>query len=164
MCRALSLTLSCALPRFPPQGRKGLEHRPQLAVRHGIPGQHILHLAVSERAVQAKHVQFVSGVTWLLSGSRLCCGTSYPSCVPSLLLLVSCVAGAFASGLEVGGACRITLGSQQVQRLHPLLQEEGGKALAAPPFSPAPPVFTSRPPPVFAPHPILAHPPDPAPS
>lgn len=166
MCRALSLTLSCALRASHHRGRKGFDIALNLLFAMAFLASTFSILAVSERAVQAKHVQFVSGVHVATFWLSALLWDLLSFLVPSLLLLVSCVAlGPFPLRLGLGGACRITLGSQQVLAAPPLLREEGGKALAAPPFSPAPSRLHLPPPPVFAP-PTRSwpHPPGPRPS
>lgn len=165
--------LSCALLASHHRGRKGFDIALNLLFAMAFLASTFSILAVSERAVQAKHVQFVSGVHVATFWLSALLWDLLSFLVPSLLLLVSCVAlGPFPARLGLGGACRITLGSQQVLAAPPLLREEGGKAPAAPPFfSPAPSRLHLPPPPVFepptclrAPHPILASPPGPHPS
>ena len=119
--------LSCALPTSHHRGRKGFDIALNLLFAMAFLASTFSILAVSERAVQAKHVQFVSGVHVATFWLSALLWDLLSFLIPSLLLLVSCVAlGPFPARLGLGEACRITLGSQQVLAAPPLLR--GGKS------------------------------------
>lgn len=149
-------------PRFPPQGPERIRHRSILLFVMAFLASTFSILAVSERAVQAKHVQFVSGVhVGYFLGSRLCCGTSHSFLVPSLLLLVSCVRWGLSLRLGLGEPAESPWAPSRCWR--PTCCG-GGVGRPWQPRPSAPPLPSSPPAPTClrAPHPILASPPDPA--
>lgn len=152
--------LSCALPASRHRGRKGFDIALNLLFAMAFLASTFSILAVSERAIQAKHVQFVSGVHVAIFWLSALLWDLLSFLIPSLLLLVSCVAlGPFpASG--VGGN----------PQNHPGLPAGAGGTTPAAgggwegPGSPAPPFFSPAPSGLHAPAclqavPLLSSPP-----